>query len=730
MKLFFLLAALLAGACAHAADPGATAPYATIRWADPANPALINVGNDQFIVHTRAGIQVWEAMTNKLAPGSGWPAHTALEHGSARLAGGTVMSGSSHDARDTELHTLVWWDPASATFPARLDLPAGTLIADLLAIDRQHALACMVHFNPAERRPYQDTQVSTRLLTIESGELRWSEPGVAATRQAMLAAGVRGKVHGEGTLTLSGDIAPLEYDTATCRWAMRTVPDALAKMTEIRINPQRLPDGRMIVAHAEGLDAARNSRVSLAAPYLWDAAASRWKPLDAPGAAPGSAFKLVSIGMEDPVLSLGGDGDFEVLDPISLRWARFSSTLRPDYYVARVAPLSNGDLLVFMGVDGTVQRTRVARPRPAGELAYPHWFLGEVALPGYGLMLLNGGDQRHPQNKPEIVRVSPHPVATSTAPMPVWLGSVAGVALADGSVLAYGGLLPGCAGASSDPEHCKNQPIPPALRYFPEQDRWEEVPALRLANKSAAWPRADVQVRRDGQLIAVLDAEGETGSSEPLVSKVLGWRPGTQAVALPTLQRGRVDTTLLELSDGRMAAVGGYSQPVRIALEPACAGCPDEFVAYGQLAATRLTEALDPSLTQWRPGPQAHFAGGLAVKLANGRLFKMSLPDGTDEGKGLRAEVADAAFTRWTALPPFPLKDFMVQHMVAVGNRVLVLEEGARTVAWDDGSARWLVWKDWQGDQALSASEGPGGKVLLRYRDRVRLVPMPGKEAK
>lgn len=743
MKASFLIAALLACAHATAANAAASPPYATIRWADKMNPRLINAGGDRFIVATRAGIQVWDAMANKLAPGTGWPTHTALDDEWARLAGGTVMTGSSHDARDIELHTLVWWDPASGTFPARLQLPAGTLVADLVAIDRQHALACLRHFDPSKPRPDEIAPGSARLLTLEKGVLRWSEPGVAATRQAMLAAGVRGKVTGEGTLALEGDAAPLAYDTASCGWVMRQLPAALAKMTRISVKPQRLPDGRFIVAHADWFDPEKQTSGTLAAPYLWDAAAKRWQQLNGPGAAPGSSLLLSSVDIDDPVVSLAGDDiDYvEVLDPVSLRWRRFNPALLRKFFTVRAVPLSNGDVVVFMGMDGAVYRARPAHPLQPGELAYPHWYLGEVALPGHGLMLLNGGNQWHPQNKPEIVHISTQAAAAPIAPMPRWLGSNAGVALRDGTVLVFGGLLPGCAGGTSDPGHCTNQPVPPALRYFPAHDRWEEEPGLRIPHaRGAPWgtdsdftndsARADVQVRSDGRLIAVLDAEGDAGSVEPLLSKVLGWRPGEETVALPPLQRGRQQSTLLELDGGRMAVVGGQSQPVRIALEPKCAACADEFVSYGPVGASRLTETLDAQLREWTPGPKAHFGGGRAVRLANGRIFKMSLPDESDSRKGLRAETADAAFTRWTPLPPFPKVGFAVQHMVAIGNRVLILGQDGHTVIWDDLTAKWEVLWGWQGAEVYSASEGPGGKVLLRYRDRVALVPMPGKENK
>ncbi|MBC7719567.1 MAG: hypothetical protein H7Z77_07225, partial [Chitinophagaceae bacterium] len=75
---------------------------------------------------------------------------------------------------------------------------------------------------------------------------------------------------------------------------------------------------------------------------------------------------------------------------------------------------------------------------------------------------------------------------------------------------------------------------------------------------------------------------------------------------------------------------------------------------------------------QWRDGPRAHFAGGCAIKLANGRVFKRSLVGDFYE-RGLRAEIASAAFTRWSRLPRPPLMPpALLELMLVHGNRLVL----------------------------------------------------------
>ncbi|WP_295577649.1 hypothetical protein [uncultured Lamprocystis sp.] len=303
---------------------------------------------------------------------------------------------------------------------------------------------------------------------------------------------------------------------------------------------------------------------------------------------------------------------------------------------------------------------------------------------------------------------------------------LSGLELKDRTILAFGGLPPGC-DPSSPGDQCIDRPAQPSYRYFPREDRWEEVPGLAIhfatgqnwdnGNSGIAtrWSRNDALVRRNGDFV-YLDSgnmlKGRSDSAPPLTTRLVRWRPGQAPQPLAPLHQGRDQATLLELADGRLVALGGQTRASAVAADGTCPDC--------------ATEIFDDKTGRWKIGPSAAYPGGRAVKLANGRIFKLCLT-GWDAGGGYRAEIADAAFTRRQKLPDFPIVPFSVMDLAVVDRRVLVLPAAPyrHTAIWNDASRRWSVARPWASDPPLSLVPIDSRRATIRDLQSFQIVPIP-----
>jgi hypothetical protein len=307
------------------------------------------------------------------------------------------------------------------------------------------------------------------------------------------------------------------------------------------------------------------------------------------------------------------------------------------------------------------------------------------------------------------------------------------------------------------PQHRSRCALPqPSFRYFPQDKRWQVEPSIstpytigywwQTGNSyfASQWARNDVLVRKNGDVAWIEGGEASDSEKEktPQVSVLKHWKPdvknpnGKQAAPL---RKARTQSTLIELDDGRLAVMGGYAQLERVALEKECFDCPDEFVSIGPFQAARSTEVLDESNAVnlvWQGGPVAHYGGGRALKLSNGRVFKLSLIGDFDE-QGYRAEIADSAFTNWEIAPSFPLAPALIRNVSVVGNRVIILTDKIQTIVWDDDSKAWLTWENWPkgvGDPSLwnnplepisITSLTDKSRVIVRYKNTFEIVNLP-----
>ncbi len=372
-------------------------------------------------------------------------------------------------------------------------------------------------------------------------------------------------------------------------------------------------------------------------------------------------------------------------------------------------------------------------PTP-GKFAYAHSYLGEVPLSDAGVLLLGGGSHWHPTNRPELLRVSHKPELQSIAPLPSPWNDLHGVELHDKTILVFGGLPPGC-----EPDFtataCQKPPAPPAYRYFPQTDRWEVVPDLSVRSNGESfeyanhvdhrWTRGSAMVRKNGDFV-FLDGPARYAMKDdgmtPLVSNLMRWQPATGTTKLGKLREARTFATVLELHDQRLVVVGGSTAEKLESTADQCLDCNDDTVSSGATEPTTTTEIFDDNLGQWLAGPKTNFPGGRALKLANGKIFKLSLSEGA-----YHAEISDALFTAWKALPPFPLKPFAIRHMAVAGDRVLFFSEKATdpTVVWDDTRRAWKTWSPWFKTTPLSVIPIDATRAIIRSSQSYEIASFP-----
>jgi hypothetical protein len=527
-------------------DDEQAAVYATVAWPNPRNPRFVTLGADRYLLSTRTGKQLWRARENSFSPAAGWPVHSAVGTAWARMGAGTLVVATSHDDADRPLHRVVWWDSTAERFGAPLALPAGLLVDDLAPIDADHALVCarVQPSNPgASPGPADPVRFAALIARLHDGALSWETEDSAGLRSALLAADIRGPLAGmEGVeYTPTQPAPPVIFNTRSCRWEMTAPPEALRHVRDLTIKHYRLPDGRTLIGQAHWLDLAPGHPDNLAAPLLWNAATRHWVPIENTAQYGDGPQKFNSYGSHDPVVSVASiDAEFvEFLDPATLHWRRSRQRLPDTPYCCQVAPLGTGAAIVFLAEQGRILLLEPMREPIPGRLVYRHGSTGEARLRGGAVLLLGGGEPWHSSNRPELL-APPFLKSRPIAPLPRQVGYLSGLELKDGTIIAFGGLPPGC-DPSSPADRFTNRPAQPSYRYFPREDRWDEVPGLAIhfatgqnwdnGNSGIAtrWPRNDALVRRNGDFV-YLDSgstlKPRSGADPPLTTGLVRWRPG------------------------------------------------------------------------------------------------------------------------------------------------------------------------------------------------------------
>ncbi|MFL6657455.1 MAG: hypothetical protein ACJ8GW_05245 [Massilia sp.] len=345
--LFALLFATALALPAAAASADEALDYARVDWPTPVTPRFVTLGDDRFVLSTRSGMQVWDAKANSFSPAPTWPQHTSLQRDWVRVAGGTIVSGGRHDEQDQEISVLTWWNPRSASFSAPLVVAQAAEVIALVPVSADHALACLRASAPD--LPYDKRPTSTVLLEVAGGMPRIVATGAAANARLV-----------------NVPDSPFQFNPVRCAWEVRNRPALLDGATDIFINFHRLRDGRFLLTNASWKNPQKASRSELMAPLLWDAVKRSWTAI-APAAQSGAhSGTYYNYGVDDGVVSVASSNSefVEFLDVVSWRWIRSQQKL-PATYSLSLAPLSNGDALVFLHEGGRILRLSPARgPEP------------------------------------------------------------------------------------------------------------------------------------------------------------------------------------------------------------------------------------------------------------------------------------------------------------------------------------------------------------------------------
>lgn len=730
-------------------------PYAFIDWPNPLNPNFAALGNGMYLLNTRSGPKVWWARENQFGTARQWPVGRNVSAPWSPFYKGRVLVGGS--TRTANFDVLVWWDQTVQLFSEPLALPEGTKVQALLPLGEHNLLACLrMGYGMGSYKPF-DT-LPTRAVVLEKTEskLRPVDSSTPDLRTALLSAGVRGMVSlglhnsakDSGSMRLGERIEPnaipLIFNTVNCKWEMRNPPDVLKNTKDLTVKHHVLPSGAVLVTHADWFDEERRTPTKLRTPYLWDRATQRWQALVNTAQDGGNVQIFSNYGTLDPVVSVGGvDAQYvEFLDPHTLRWTRSDQRLPAGTYVPVPAPLDDDRTLVFLRERGQVLVVSPMTLPKLGEFTFAHSYLGEVALAGAGLVLLGGGSQWQPLNRPEQLRLATQPELKAMAPLPQAWNNLEGVELRDKTILAFGGLPTRCGPSSMFSMPCRDAPATPSYRYFPREDRWEEVPGLRLrfangeplaygnSDIATQWPRMDTRVRANGDFVfmdGVTRYDLAAQSMTPLVSTLMRWNPTSGTTPLGKLRQARTYATVLELNDQRLVVLGGETGKKLESTVDQCLDCDDDSVSTGATEPATATEIFHDATRQWLAGPAAHFGGGRAVKLANGKIFKLSLAQRFSAEEGYRAEITDALFSSWKALPTFPQKPFEIQHVAVAGNRVLFFSKKAsdNTVLWDDTRQAWRIWGPWFKTEPLSVVPLDATRALVRSAQTYEIANFP-----
>jgi len=714
-----------APALLHAGSPTRTdeAPaYASFDWAEDGKPSYITLRGDRFVLGLAKGVTVWDAQRNQTTPAQGWPEGQRIGWQWAPLGEGTLVFSYREPSPTGRLDTLVWWDAAHERFAATLPLPEGAMLAGLMPINADMAVACMRLPQPEPDDPKAFVHVA-RALSLRQGTLAWE---AHPATQALADAGLRGPVEGAQPISEQGPQPPLMFDTRQCKWRVTTLPPFWQGQTDITIKPYTRLDGRIYIGQAQWYEAFSMQWHTLNAPLLWDATAQQWRPqanTAQRGSDPGYAK---AFGPTDPIVSKPNlDADYaEFFNEQSQRWVRSAQSLGAENY-ASFAPLSNGDVLVFLIDTGRVVRLSPGGEGTDGQFLYPHSAWGAARLPG-GQWLL--GITGYAGNRFEVL-AWPSLRTHMIAPLPSPQAYYSVLTLPRGGLLVYGGLPPKC--LPSTWPRCQAMPTQPAqlaYRYLPAQDQWQAVPELAMpfapgptwgdgrpdGNNSA--PRADTLVGPKGEVYFLSPANRAQQTREH-ADTLFSWRGQGRVQPLARLLQPRSRASLIALRDGRLAVVGGLvGGPV---------GPADG--ADGPPVGAQTTEILPRTKGRARPGPKPHFAGGQAVVLGNGRIFKLTMPTEASN-QSYQAEVADARMHRWHKLPAPPMGQDTVQQVVVSGQRVLLVPENPQSsvVAWIDARHRWqkLALKLPQGLVALRPLGR--GRYLAQSWWRAEVISEPG----
>lgn len=704
---------------------------ATVNWADPADPRAVPLRGQKYLFDTKDGVQVWDSTHLILTP---LPALAAgvrlLDQAWVPFQSGPAL-GTLVAVRDAQLASVVLVREDGAAVERRLMLPIGFIPDAMVRLADDAALVC--------------SSAAGHSLVVggRGGELtqRSHTDAHPYAPDMLVRAGVVGAVEGfpdqkEIKVEADGRIGqPLLFDTRTCRWRARGLPEPMASALEltmsVRTDVRLNYAGKAIVA-ASWRDPLTREMKTLQTPLVWNEEHAQWwqrKTADLPGVPPQAVAGL----LEGDWSYAAGDGRFAFHSSHDNQWREATQRLPAHDGFKLLYSRNEG---VFVLLTSATLPGRIVHLDPASRYTQFRTSIAADNVVPFGrgaLMVLDGASSKAAIISPDAPK--PAPVAS----LPQAQRRSSGVELADGSVLVFGGLAAQC---DPDQQAVCPQRYNASFRWVPVEQRWQAVPTLTVpyakgeslaggsTDLDARLGRSDFLLRGNALFYLSGNAIKWAGYQKDEASRLYRWQLEGKNEPLAQTRLNRTNATLIQLDDGRLAVVGGAAadegqapacapcleqrkeavrrmatslsrtpdddhdaQSNAEAAVPQCASCTETIVSEG-FATARSCEVYDVAGNRWLPGPWANHAGGRAVKLANGRVFKFGLLGASTRDAVYGAETADPALARWTAAPPFPFaQPATVTAMHAIGNQVvLVMDAPAdRLVLWDDDSRSWQV---------------------------------------
>lgn len=764
-----------------------TAPVlATIAWARPENPSAIPASNrsGDFLVDTKEGIRLWHANNGSFETLQPPLADVRLMDETWMRVHSGVHNGTLFAVGDGKSASLILLPFGKTQIADQMTLPVGFVPTRLVRLSQDTALVCSSRSGP----PLFITMGTNKIRQLKVFESRMF------LAQMIKDAGIVGQIDGLGTLGdpgMTGDPSyerPVLFDINRCEWKLNRLPEPLASAEKLEVMLKKLaPFGWFpSLISASWFDRSANQSRTLEATLVWESDAKQWRArqvADYPILPPDQM-----LGMAEEEWSFAADvsqGKFAFLAAYDDRW-RESIQRLPSAEGLKLLPIDRESVLALL-IDSR-QPGRVVRLDPVSsaqltqKLPALHSHSSAIAsLTGGGVLLANGRNVNYMMiarpNEPNLEKLPNFPQPAQ---------HLSGFELADGSLVVFGGLHPDCYPGSL--ERCQFA-THPSFRWIPAEKRWQPLPTLAVpfdfgepleggnAGFATRHARSDFVVHHGSDLY-FLSGRSLTPGKRPLwgATQLYRWSLDGGLQKLQATRKNRINPTLIELNDGRLAVVGGSAkdeeptgacqdcknalkltqirrqqpagqgQGMRTgeeddpALDPAqfdpalaCDPCKT-FLRLDNYSATRSSETYFPSSNRWADGPASHHPGGRAAKLANGRIFKFGLLGHYASDATYAAETADASLKKWTAAPPFPLgRSTEVIQFFVIGNKVVFVmaSPADKVVIWDDDLRSWQTLplpkhSEWGlRYQPRSISAVDRGRVLVIYEGSYELLPWP-----
>lgn len=490
------------------------------------------------------------------------------------------------------------------------------------------------------------------------------------------------------------------FDPATRRW--RYGPSLESPFTRGQVASFR--DGKILVIQGSA--------------WLWRPGSDSWENLDQ-GKELDHLRGITAISDHEVIGVAGRETRiFDVRD----KSLRVGPDLANPHSDVRFVPFSNGELHVFdiaWANDDEVKPIEIVRTvpsgqRPSGALAMALSRIvparlkdGQVLLAGNWNGLADN-QQRSTIVNPllpgfQVLKESGH---RDRPPLGVFT-------LVDGSVLVVGGEI-----LSSDARHDSNRLLA-SQRWFPATGSWRRVegPAIRAASDNEGDARHSIFLRANGEIVFI---DASQPSEHAMRAHVKRWNPENgRTELLGSLRKWRSGASLIELRDGRLAVMGGRTQSDIIAVDKPCTDCADDYLSIGRVEEATSTEVFNEPTRSWVPGPRSLHPGGQAVRLADGRIVKIST------GEGIHMEISDTGFTRWQSVEPHDrLRQIYSGHLLVLGQRLVVIghrfDKDTPALIW---SADRKAWQEWTTDLSLSVEQAlvlDEKRIFILGRDTAR----------